>query len=462
MSLADVPTKAGETDLPPDRAEPDPAYREVLAWVWSLSSGQRSAQRQQELRQTKLARVRALLARLGDPHRRFASVLVAGTKGKGSTVAMIAAALQAAGVATGRYTSPHLVNWRERAAVAGAPIRPEEVVALAPEVRAAVASLPSELGQANTFEVGTLFAFLHFARRGVAAAVVEVGVGGRFDATNVLDPLVSVVTPISLDHTQTLGPTLGEIAWHKAGVLRPGRVGVVGPQPPEALRALEAEAAKVGARLERVGRDWSWEPVGDADFLVHGQQDGPSLRLRIPLLGDHQRDNATAAVAALRALGRERPDLAAAPAAIQAGLGHVDWPGRLQVLRRAPWLVVDGAQNAGSAAVLRRAIEAGFTHRRLWLVLGVSAGKDVDGIVRALGPLASRVVATRSAHERAEQPESLAAAVRRATPAAWVEVAPTLGAALDRSLREAGPDDLVLVTGSLFLVGEALVWHRAQ
>ncbi|MBV9358434.1 MAG: bifunctional folylpolyglutamate synthase/dihydrofolate synthase, partial [Chloroflexi bacterium] len=207
-------------ELPADQAEPDPAYRTVLDWVWSFSATPRSATVVREQRAVKLDRMRALLAALGDPQARFPAVLVAGTKGKGSTVAMAASMLQAAGFRTGRYTSPHLVNWRERIAIDDRPISVSRVLELADHVRAAVASLPGDLGQPTTFEVGTLFAFLEFARAEVSVAVVEVGVGGRYDATNVLEPLASAITPISYDHTETLGPTLTEIASHKAGILR--------------------------------------------------------------------------------------------------------------------------------------------------------------------------------------------------------------------------------------------------
>ncbi len=450
-------------DLPADQAEPDPAYRAVLDWVWSFSATPRSASVVRQQRLAKLDRMRALLAALGDPQTRFPSVLVAGTKGKGSTVAMAASMLRAAGLRTGRYTSPHLVNWRERIAIDDRAISVAEVLQLAEPVREAVASLPSDLGQPTTFEIGTLFAFLEFARAAVSVAVVEVGVGGRFDATNVLEPLASAITPISYDHTQTLGLTLTEIARHKAGILRPGQTGVVSPQPAEAAEAIAAEAWSVGARLEWVGRDWCWSAVDDERVAIGRCLAEPSLvEARLALRGEHQRDNATAAVGLLAAVGRAAPALAVPEAALGEGLASVHWPGRLQVLRERPWLVVDGAQNAGSAEALRQALGATApAGSPITLVLGVSAGKDVDGIVRALAPLARRIIATRSRHERAEEPAELARAVARLARGPTAEVTPDLDAALERAFDSAGEHDLVLVTGSLFLVGETLLWARS-
>jgi dihydrofolate synthase/folylpolyglutamate synthase len=409
--------------------------------------------------------MRALLAVLGDPHTRFPSVLVAGTKGKGSTVAMAASVLRAAGFRTGQYTSPHLVNWRERIAIDDRPIEVSRVLTLADEVRRAVASLSADLEQPTTFEVGTLFAFLEFARAEVSVAVVEVGVGGRFDATNVLEPLASAITPISYDHTQTLGPTLTEIARHKAGILRSGRTGVVGPQPTEAADAIGAEACSTGAPLEWVGRDWCWTGVVDEELVAIGRcaADAPLVEARLSLRGEHQRDNAATAVGLVAALGRAEPALAVPRAALGEGLARVRWPGRLQVLRERPWLVVDGAQNAGSAEALGHAVEAmAPADGAVTLVLGVSAGKDVDGILQGLAPLAGRIIVTRSRHERAEPPAELAAAVARVVPRRKAEVVPNLEAALDRALASAAESDLVLVTGSLFLVGEALLWARRE
>lgn len=485
--------------LAPDLAEPDPNYRAVLDWIWSFSARVRGASEMAAQRAAKLARMRALLRSVGDPQRAYPSVLVAGTKGKGSSVAMLAACLHAGGRRTARYTSPHLVNWRERTCIDALPIPAETVLELAGPVRAAVAGLPSAFGQPTTFEVGTALALLYFAREGVDVAVVEVGVGGREDATNLVEPLVSVITPISYDHTATLGETLEAIAGHKAGILRPGRPGVLAPQPPAAREVVLAEAARLGASLDEVGpgRDWWWlpgpvpagaaqtapEPASPTEGASDSARAGlgrlaPAARhpirilsrraeapldVQLALLGEHQRDNAVAAVAAACALGRVRPDLAVPRQALVAGLGSVEWPGRLQVLRESPLVVLDGAHNAASAVVLRRALDDVLRYDRLHLVLGLTAGKDARGVLEALGPAAATLHLTRSRHERSAPPEELAALAHTLiAPGAGVEVAPDPEIALEAALAAARSTDLVLVTGSLFLVGEALVWWRQQ
>jgi dihydrofolate synthase/folylpolyglutamate synthase len=379
--------------------------------------------------------------------------LIAGTKGKGSTVAMLSACLQAAGYRTGRYTSPHLVNWRERTTIDDVPISTDSVLALVEPIHRAIDEVPGSLGPLTTFEVGTAFAFGYFARQDVDIAVVEVGTGGRFDATNLVDPLVCAITPISYDHTPTLGSTLTSIAWHKAGILRPGRPAVSAPQVSEAQTMIESEARLVDAPLVRVGRDWRWSSAGDVTRI---ESMDTSIDVVVGLLGDHQRDNATTTVAALHALTRfEVPHTA-----IKTGLSTVNWPGRLQVVAEHPLVVLDGAHNAASAEVVSHALEAVFEFDRLLLVLGLSEGKDALGVLRALAPRAERVILTRSRHERSAVPADLEPLARLNAPHAEVSIAEDVGVALESALSHARPSDMILVTGSLFLVGEGLVWWR--
>jgi dihydrofolate synthase/folylpolyglutamate synthase len=408
----------------------------------------------------------ALLGALDHPERAFPALLVAGTKGKGSTVAMLGACLAAAGYVTGRYTSPHLINWRERTCINSSPIGVDAVVALAEPIRRAIEQLPASLAQPTTFEVGTAFAFLYFARTpNLDLAVVEVGTGGRFDATNVLEPLVSVITPISYDHTATLGETLAEIAWHKAGILRAGRPGVLAPQVEAARLTVEREARSLGTELDEVGRDWRWTAAAPAIGPVRIESSKPDfepLDAQLALLGDHQRDNATTAVAGLHALGATQGRFDVPRAAIQAGLTDVDWPGRLQVVSQQPLVVLDGAHNAASAEVLRSAVAGAFRFERLILVLGLTEGKDAAGVLKAFSEIGgtAAVYLTRSHHERSTPPAELLPLVGASLPRADVQVADDVPAALEAAMSVARADDLVLVTGSLFLVGEAMVWWR--
>jgi dihydrofolate synthase/folylpolyglutamate synthase len=369
---------------------------------------------------------------------------------------MLHACLSAAGYRTGRYTSPHLVNWRERTVVDADPISPTEVLALEPMVRRAVESLPPDLGPLTTFEVGTAFSLLHFASRHIDVAVVEVGTGGRFDATNLVDPVVSVITPVSYDHTQTLGETLTSIAWHKAGIMRSGRPAISSPQTDEAQRTLEDEAHKLGAALEFVGREWRWSSSGSQIRIQSSRPEFVPLDVEVGLIGDHQRDNATAAVAALHAV-RDRFDVP--PHAVRTALSTVEWPGRLQVLSRDPLLVLDGAHNAASADVLRHALERWFTFERLLLVVGLTEGKDAPGVLSPLVPTASAVYLARSQHERSAASDQLEPLVRGMTQVPLAVFAHA-DKAVQAALKDARPQDLVLVTGSLFLVGEVLDWWR--
>jgi dihydrofolate synthase/folylpolyglutamate synthase len=376
---------------------------------------------------------------------------------------MLAAVLAAGGLRVGRYTQPHLVSYRERTWVDGEYVPAEAVVRLTEELRPVVAAAERQspdLGRYTTFEVGTALSLLHFARCQIDLAVVEVGVGGTHDATNVLDPLVSVIAPISADHLDTLGPTLADVARAKAGILRASRLAAFGPQPPEAASVLETETARLQVPAAWVGLDWRWLPEAEPAAASAFTLEGPDVRyerLTLPLLGRHQRDNAALAVAAVHALAASGVSLSAA--AIRRGLGGVAWPGRVQVLPTRPTLVIDGAHNAASAASLRATLAECFPDRSITLVLGCTADKDLAGIVAALVPLAARVVATCAHHPRATPAESVAAAARRAGAA--VVVTPDVPAALAAATSPATSASLVVVAGSLFLAGEALAHATA-
>jgi dihydrofolate synthase / folylpolyglutamate synthase len=448
------------------------SYEEALDYLYSFVDYGAVRPAQYSAETFDLGRMVRLMADLGDPHRRYPALHIAGTKGKGSVAAMCASALRAGGYRTGFYTSPHLLEFGERIQVDGEHIP-----------RAAVAELVEVLREAaprhqgiTTFELTTALAFLYFAQAQVDVAVLEVGLGGRLDATNIVTPRVSVITSLSYDHQSLLGHTLAEIAGEKGGIIKPGVPVVVAPQPPEALEVLARIAAERGAPLTLVGRDWHYRPVAHAldgqTFEVWSARERTQLealwaeghglawrpeRLEIPLLGVHQVENGAVAYAALQAL-REQ-GLPLAPGAVREGLKAVRWPGRFEVLSRQPALVVDGAHNADSAEKLAQAVRAYFPGRPVTLVFGASSDKDVAGMLRALlRPEVGvrRAVFTQAVHPRAQASDELAALANAvAGDSLSVETAPTVADGVAAAWHAAGPEDVIVATGSLFIVAEA-------
>jgi dihydrofolate synthase/folylpolyglutamate synthase len=378
----------------------------------------------------RLGRMRALLALAGHPDERMRVVLIAGTKGKGSTAAFLAWILHASGTSAGLFTSPHLQTYRERVRVDGALLSETDFTRAIDDLRPLVARLRRlhpDAGEPTTFELTLLLAIRAFAARGCAVAVVEVGLGGRIDATNALDPVVSVVTSVSYDHTAILGRTLAAIATEKAGIVRRGRPALVAVQRPAAARAIHRVSRSAGAQVRVV------RPLD-----VHTD---------LGLSGDHQRQNAAVAVAAARALGIDER-------AAARGLRMTSWPARFERVRGRPAFVLDGAHNGASAEALARTLRHERAGRRLVFVLGVARDKDARAVVRPLVHIASAIIATRSASPRAADPSAVARAAARGARAP-VTTAPDVPAALAAARRLAGPDGLVCVAGSLALVAEA-------
>jgi dihydrofolate synthase/folylpolyglutamate synthase len=403
-----------------------------------------------------LERVERALSALGHPERVAPVLHVAGTNGKGSTCAMAAAALRAAGLRTGLYTSPHLEAFNERIQVDGLPIADEALAAAVAAVRAACpwheAGAPQE--RLTYFEFATLAGLLHFARRRVEVAVIEVGLGGRLDATNVVQPEVCAITSISLEHTDVLGNTLAEIASEKAGIIKKGIPVVSAPQKEEVSQVIEKVSRERGALLIRAGQDIQWEGLGyDAvhqSLRVKGRL--ASYDLTIPLVGDYQLENATVAVGCLEVLIDKGFHLSSET--IVRGMSAVIWPGRLQVLRQSPYVVVDGAHNPYSASKLRQALKKYFVYRRATLIIGTSSDKDISGIVSELAPVFNRVIVTRSIHPRAMSVEALVEQFARLGVRA--EATDDISVALPMAISGSGKDDLVCVTGSLFVVAGAI------
>jgi dihydrofolate synthase/folylpolyglutamate synthase len=394
-----------------------------------------------------LETMRALCEELQHPERAFATLLVAGTNGKGSVVAYTDAALRASGLAVGRYTSPHLVRVHERIAVGGRDIGASAFESAVQRVRSAAARLVRARvipAHPTYFEALTAAALDHFRRARVDAAVLEVGMGGRLDATNVADPIASAIVSVEKDHEAFLGSTLAAIAHEKAGVLRRGRVTVLGPLGPEARAAVAAEAAEVGARLVDAG---DGTQLRDTDAGLEIRTPHHVYRAVRTLPGAHQRHNA---VVALRLLEEARAaglsvDLDVAAAA----LGATRWPGRLERVAGTPPLLLDGAHNPAAARALAAYLAGALP---FVLLFGVMADKDVEAMSRILFPLAHAVVLTQAPIDRAATPEEIA---RRAGPAAGgakKQADPRRALALARRL--APPSGQVVVAGSLYLVGE--------
>jgi dihydrofolate synthase/folylpolyglutamate synthase len=400
-----------------------------------------------------LENVRQLLSLLGDPHRGLRVLHVTGTNGKGSVCAYAASALRAAGYRVGLYTSPHLIRFNERIRVDGEPIADDDVLRLWSGMQPAIQAMTAHraIDHPTFFEVTTAMAFQYFRERAVDVAVLEVGMGGRMDATNVVDGLVSVVTRVDLEHTEHLGKTVERIAREKAGIIKRSSRAVTVAQ--EALPVIETRCREVHAPLSVLGRDIHTQRLG---FDLTGQTirvRGPFgvLEVRTPLLGSFQAENVALAVAALAELRDQGIEIA--DGAIRDGIAATRWPARFDRVREVPTVIVDGAHNAPAARALGSAFRELFPDRKAILVVGILNDKDLVGMALALGPLASRVFACRPQTPRAYPVEDVAAAFRAYAEATAV---PRVGQAIDASLAAAAPDDVLLITGSIYTAGEAL------
>jgi dihydrofolate synthase / folylpolyglutamate synthase len=429
-------------------------YKQALAELWRRSSYERGlisdpfgdvARAEQGL-----ARMRALLAELENPHRHVPVVHIAGSKGKGSTGAFIASAAAQAGHRVGFYTSPHLHRFPERISIDGQPLPDREFAAEARAVAKAARRLESsqpDIGQVSTFEMLTAMAFNTFMRRGCRLAVIEVGLGGRYDATNVVEPIVSVITRIDLEHTSVLGPTYADIAWQKAGILRRGVPSVTSPQAPDAEDMIRRASRQVDSPLLIGGRDWTWSGTWRS-FEAKGPW-GILSRLSLGIPGPHQVENACTALAALHVaagVGIQMPEVA-----IRTGLAAARWPGRFErhtIDNRE--VIFDGAHTPAAAAALVEAWRDAMSGLPATVVLGMGADKDAGAFLTVLQPLISRLIVTRAESPRAASPDSIAqAAAALGIP---FEVQPSVAAAVEAAWP---PDNApVLITGSLFVVGE--------
>ncbi len=440
-------------------SDTETAYNLALDYLYSFVDYSLKHSSELAKAEFNLDRMYALMSELGNPQSRYPILHVAGTKGKGSVCALAASALEATGYRTGLYTSPHLLDYCERIQVDGQPISHAELTALVEEIKPAVARIP----KLTTFEITTALAFLYFARSSVQAAVIEVGLGGRLDATNVVLPKVTVITSLSYDHMAVLGDTLAKIAAEKAGIIKPGVPLVSAPQKDEAMEVLVRIARERNVPLILVGRDVLFRGDGhslDGQALQIQPAGAAPLDMTLPLLGAHQLENAAIAAAALWKMKEQGLNIS--DQAIRKGFAEVRWPARFEVARREPPLIFDSAHNQDSFARLRQALEDYFPGRLVYLVFGASEDKNIPGMFAEIQPKVKRMYITRANHPRALNPDAILALARQAgIPGECVE---PVEAALERALESSEKDgSIVLSAGSMFVTAEVMAaWRKRR
>lgn len=431
------------------------AYQSTLDYLYSFVDYSLTRSLRYSPEKFDLGRMAALAEALGAPHQRYPVVHVAGTKGKGSTCAMIASVLQAAGYQVGLYTSPHLVDYTERIQINRQPVSHEQLVELVARLKPEVAKIE----RLTTFELTTAAAFLFFAEEKVDIAVVEVGLGGRLDATNIVDPLVSVITSLSMDHMNVLGDTLEKIAAEKGGIIKPGRPVVVAHQKAEAVAVLKKIAKARQAPLlftdDAYFANLTGHSLAGQEFTIRSavgnNGNSRASHFNLPLLGAHQVQNALTAYAALKVINKA--GIKVSGTNIRKGFATVSWPGRFEILQNDPLVVIDSAHNLDSAEKLAQTIRDYLPGRPISLVFGASEDKDVTGMLGALSPVIESVMVTQSVHPRSYDAVQLAEAAQKlGLP---VAVDPQLESALERVYANLQPDGALVITGSIFIAAGA-------
>jgi dihydrofolate synthase/folylpolyglutamate synthase len=453
-------------------------HDEALAFLFGRIDYERTATLPYGARDFKLDRMRELLDRLGNPQATLPIVHVAGTKGKGSTSAMIASVLSAAGYRTGLFSSPHLERVEERLRIDGQSCTADDLVKLVRRIRPTVEAMDAVTASPHVpagptyFEINTALALMHFAARQADAVVLEVGLGGRLDSTNVCQPRVAVITSISFDHMKQLGDTLSAIAWEKAGIVKPGVPTVSGVLPDEPRQTIRAVCHERGSRLVELGQDFefAYRPPrhleqsgtrGQIDFrYLTPDRQREIAGIELGLLGQHQAANAAVALSTLVELESQEWDIP--EAAIRRGLADIAWPARVEVVARRPTVLIDAAHNVASVEALLQTLDESFSARRRLLVFATTKDKDARGMLQCLLPQFDEVIFTRYANNpRSISPEELARMATELTGREFSTTNDTL-LAWDLVRAWAGPDDLVCITGSFFLAGEmrAIVEQR--
>jgi len=439
----------------------DPAYQAALDYLFSFIDFSRTHQQNLAPEKFDLSRMRALMNALGNPEQNYNIIHVAGTKGKGSVSAFCASVLQEAGLNTGLYTSPHLKDFEERIQINREVISQAALVNLVEEIKPFVAAIP----RLTTFEISTALAFWYFARKGVDIAVIEVGLGGRLDATNVVTPLVSVITSISRDHTFVLGNSLSAIATEKGGIIKPGIPVVLAPQRPEPRERITEIAAERGCSLIQVGRDYKFSIKSRS---LNGQvfslwrtsdQKKDPTRLEIALLGDHQVENAATAYGTLQTV--KEAGINISEETIRQGMAKTTWAARFEILQRDPPVIIDAAHNPYSARALRNTLDQYYPDKPMILITGMSADKDIQGMIEAWLPRTAHIITTQSGHPRAIPPEELAEEIRALTDVP-VTAESNATSSLQSALKMVADDQLILATGSVFEVASVRVAWMEQ
>ncbi len=439
-------------------------YQETLDWIYSWIDFSMNRHVDEAHRFFKLDRMNRLMALLDWPNRHYPCVHVAGTKGKGSTASFIASALGASGYKTGLYTSPHLEDFRERIQIDGEQISVEDLVSLADEMRPRT----EQVNDVTTFELTTAIAFRYFANQNVDIVVLEVGLGGRLDATNIVDPLVSVITPVSYDHMNVLGNTLTEIAHEKAGIIKPNRPVVIAPQFEEAEAEILRMAKAQKAPAIMVEKEYQWRTTSHTlDYQVVNIQSTNGdcqtteslvpVTLELPLLGQHQADNAATALAALEVL--RKLGFKINQDSLHQGFQHVHWQTRFEILRKNPPLITDAAHNGDSIQKLCRTLDEYFPNLPFILILGASADKSLKTMMDIIIPKVEAVVCTQSIHPRAADAFELQKMLEPYGKPSYAKS--TAEAGLAKALELAGNSKGIIATGSLFLAAAIrAIWRQ--
>lgn len=423
-----------------------PTYQATMDWLYSFIDSEK------KLPKTpldfNLPRIQALLHALGNPQNAYPAVMIAGTKGKGSTSAMIESIARHAGLRTGLFTSPHLHSYRERIQINREPISQHDLIELVEYVKPIVAANDSALGALTTYEIGVALGLTYFAQQKIELAILEIGLGGRYDAINSVMPLVSVISSISYDHTAILGDTLAKIAYEKAGIIKPNVPVITTVQKPEAASVIADVARQQNAPLFVA-------TLGGLHEQASGERaDYPLLIVpdMLGLRGEFQMQNAQLAASTamlLREIGFNVSD-----DAIRTGLATTQWAGRFELVGQHPTIIVDGAHNADSARVLMTSVQQYFPNRRIILVIGTSQDKDIRGMMAEIIPHVDQVILTQSRHPRSATPEQLQALIS-SIEHTRLQLTSDIPPALELAHHMAHADDVILVTGSLFVVAAA-------